>query len=102
MLEYKKIFLNIVWADGRSSRNGSHQLSSAASGRESSLLDSLHNQNVLMSSPVLKSASQSGPISHKPAMTEQEFTKALNSTLKHYLEEPIVEVSLIVYKVSSI
>lgn len=31
-------------------------------------------------------------------MSEQEFTKAYNSILKHYLEEPIVEVSSLKFK----
>ncbi|XP_012530181.1 eukaryotic translation initiation factor 4 gamma 3 isoform X2 [Monomorium pharaonis] len=76
--------------DGRSSRNGTH--SGSALSREShSLLDNSQSRSVSMLSPVLKSASQSGAIIHKAPMSEQEFTKAYNSILKHYLEEPIVE-----------
>ncbi|KAL0133320.1 hypothetical protein PUN28_000815 [Cardiocondyla obscurior] len=77
--------------DGRSSRNGTHQSSSASSRESHSLLDNSQNRNISMLPPVLKSASQSGAISHKAPMTEQEFNKAYNSVLKHYLEEPIVE-----------
>ncbi|XP_018344628.1 PREDICTED: eukaryotic translation initiation factor 4 gamma 3 isoform X1 [Trachymyrmex septentrionalis] len=75
--------------DGRSSRNGTQ--SGSASSREShSLLDTSQTRKVSMLPPVLKSASQSGAINHK-AMSEQEFTKAYNSILKHYMEEPIIE-----------
>lgn len=74
--------------DGRSSRNGTHQ-SGSASRESHSLLDSQRSTSMLQ--PVMKSASQSGAISHKAPMSEQEFTKAYNSILKHYLEEPIVE-----------
>ncbi|KAL6260894.1 hypothetical protein P5V15_008422 [Pogonomyrmex californicus] len=77
--------------DGRSSRNGTHQSGSASSRDNHPLLDNSQNRNVSMLPPVLKSASQSGAISHKPPMSEQEFTKAYNSIMKHYLEEPIVE-----------
>ncbi|XP_014477093.1 PREDICTED: eukaryotic translation initiation factor 4 gamma 3-like isoform X2 [Dinoponera quadriceps] len=78
--------------DGRNSRNGSHQMSGASSSRGgSSLLDSSRSQSMSMPSPIMKSASQSGTISHKPPMSEHDFTKALNSTLRHYLEEPIVK-----------
>ncbi|XP_071572693.1 eukaryotic translation initiation factor 4 gamma isoform X3 [Temnothorax nylanderi] len=76
--------------DGRSSRNGTHQSGSASSRESHPLLDN-SQRNVSMLPPVLKSASQSGAISHKAPMSEQEFTKAYNSILKHYLEEPIVE-----------
>ncbi|XP_012235318.2 eukaryotic translation initiation factor 4 gamma 3 isoform X2 [Linepithema humile] len=77
--------------DGRSSRNGTHQLGAASSRDSHPLLDSAQGRNVSMPLPVMKSVSQSGAISHKPAMSEQEFIKAHNSILKHYLEEPIVE-----------
>lgn len=84
----------LSFADGRSSRNGTHQLGGATSSRDSHpLLDSTQGRNVSMPLPVMKSVSQSGAISHKPAMSEQEFIKIHNSILKHYLEEPIVEVS---------
>jgi len=43
--------------------------------------------------PVLKSASESGAISRKPSMSEEEFIKAHNSIISHYFEEQIVEVS---------
>ncbi|XP_018394240.1 PREDICTED: eukaryotic translation initiation factor 4 gamma 3 isoform X2 [Cyphomyrmex costatus] len=76
--------------DGRSSRNGTHQ-SGGASSRESHLLLDNSQRKVSMLPPVLKSASQSGAISHKAPMSEQEFTKAYNSILKHYMEEPIIE-----------
>ncbi|XP_076664476.1 eukaryotic translation initiation factor 4 gamma isoform X6 [Andrena cerasifolii] len=69
---------------GRSSRNGSRQLSSSSSNRESSLLDSSQSQSVSMP-PSLKS-SQSISSSHKPQMTEEEFMKALNKIVKDYLE----------------
>ncbi|XP_039302709.1 eukaryotic translation initiation factor 4 gamma 3 [Solenopsis invicta] len=77
--------------DGRSSRNGTHQSGSASSRESHPLLDNSQSRNISMLPPVLKSASQSGAISHKAPMSEQEFTKAYNSILKHYLEEPIVE-----------
>lgn len=78
--------------DGRNSRNGSHQISGASSSRGgNSLLDSSRSQSMSMPSPMMKSTLQPGTISHKPPMSEQDFTKALNSTLRHYLEEPIVE-----------
>jgi len=82
---------SVIFTDGRSSRNGTQ--SGSASSREShSLLDTSQTRKVSMLPPVLKSASQSGAINHK-AMSEQEFTKAYNSILKHYMEEPIIEVS---------
>ncbi|KAG7197148.1 hypothetical protein KM043_007233 [Ampulex compressa] len=78
--------------DGRSSRNGSHQLSSASSSRESSLLDSTQGQNVSLPMSLLKFASQSSTSSsHKPPMSEEEFMKALNSTLKEFLKNPIID-----------
>ncbi|XP_011331702.1 eukaryotic translation initiation factor 4 gamma 3 isoform X2 [Ooceraea biroi] len=76
--------------DSRSSRNG-HQLSSASSSRESSLLNSSQSRNVSMPPLLMKSASQSGAINHKPPMSEQEFTKTFNSVLKDFFSEPIVE-----------
>lgn len=82
---------NHIVTDGRGSRNGSHQLSSSSSNRESSLLDSSQSQSVSMPPP-LKS-SQSVPISHKPPMSEEEFMKTLNKILKEYLKNPILEVS---------
>ncbi|XP_018310544.1 eukaryotic translation initiation factor 4 gamma isoform X4 [Mycetomoellerius zeteki] len=77
--------------DGRSSRNGTHQSSSSSSRESHPLLDNSQSRKVSMLPPVLKSASQSGAISHKAPMSEQEFTKAYNSILKHYMEEPIIE-----------
>ncbi|XP_016915134.2 eukaryotic translation initiation factor 4 gamma 3 isoform X4 [Apis cerana] len=76
--------------DGRSSRNGSHQLNSSSSSRESSLLDNSQNQNVSMPPPSLKS-SQSTSSSHKPSMTHEEFLKTLNKIMKDYLKNPILE-----------
>lgn len=81
----------LIVTDGRSSRNGSRQLSSSSSNRESSLLDSSQSQSVSMP-PSLKS-SQSISSSHKPEMTEEEFTKALNKIVKDYLENLELEVS---------
>lgn len=89
---------NAVFTDGRSSRNGTHQSGSASSRESHSLLDNSQSRNISMLPPVLKSASQSGAISHKAPMSEQEFTKTYNSVLKHYLEEPIVEVSSLKFK----
>ncbi|XP_018054819.1 PREDICTED: eukaryotic translation initiation factor 4 gamma 3 isoform X5 [Atta colombica] len=77
--------------DGRSSRNGTHQSGSVSSRESHPLLDNSQSRKVSMLPPVLKSASQSGAISHKAPMSEQEFTKAYNSILKHYMEEPIIE-----------
>ncbi|XP_070158179.1 eukaryotic translation initiation factor 4 gamma isoform X5 [Polyergus mexicanus] len=78
--------------DGRNSRNGTHQSSMAGPSREShSLLDNSQNRNVSMLPPVLKSASESGAISRKPSMSEEEFIKAHNSIISHYFEEQIVE-----------
>ncbi|XP_019698474.2 eukaryotic translation initiation factor 4 gamma 1 isoform X4 [Harpegnathos saltator] len=78
--------------DGRNSRNGSHQMSGASSSRGgNSLLDSSRSQSMSMPSPMMKSVSQSGTISHKPPMSEQDFTKALDSTLRHYLAEQVIE-----------
>ncbi|XP_017890862.1 eukaryotic translation initiation factor 4 gamma 3-like isoform X3 [Ceratina calcarata] len=76
--------------DGRSSRNGSHQLSSSSSSRESSLLDSSQSQGVSMPPPPLKS-SQSTSSSHKPPMTDEEFDKTLHKIIKEYLKNPILE-----------
>ncbi|XP_043800130.1 eukaryotic translation initiation factor 4 gamma 3-like isoform X4 [Apis laboriosa] len=76
--------------DGRSSRNGSHQLNSSSSSRESSLLDNSQSQNVSMPPPSLKS-SQSTSSSHKPSMTHEEFLKTLNKIMKDYLKNPILE-----------
>jgi len=42
---------------------------------------------------LMKSASQSGAINHKPPMSEQEFTKNFNIVIKDFFSEPIVEVS---------
>ncbi|KAL6431458.1 hypothetical protein ACFW04_007220 [Cataglyphis niger] len=78
--------------DGRNSRNGTHQSSMAGPSREShSLLDNSQNRNVSMLPPVLKSASESGAISRKPSMSEEEFIKTHNSIISHYFEEQIVE-----------
>ncbi|XP_011251008.1 eukaryotic translation initiation factor 4 gamma 3 isoform X6 [Camponotus floridanus] len=78
--------------EGRSSRNGTHQPSIAGPSREShSLLDNSQSRNVSMLPPVLKSASESGAISRKPSMSEEEFIKAHNSIISHYFEEQIVE-----------
>jgi len=84
---------SVIFADGRSSRNGTHQSGSVSSRESHPLLDNSQSRKVSMLPPVLKSASQSGAISHKAPMSEQEFTKAYNSILKHYMEEPIIEVS---------
>ncbi|XP_015438876.1 PREDICTED: eukaryotic translation initiation factor 4 gamma 3-like isoform X3 [Dufourea novaeangliae] len=75
--------------DGRSSRNGSHQLSSSSSIRDSSLLDSSQSQSSSMPSS-LKS-SQSTSSSRKPPMSEEEFMKTLNKILTEYLKNPITE-----------
>ncbi|XP_076621218.1 eukaryotic translation initiation factor 4 gamma isoform X1 [Colletes latitarsis] len=77
--------------DGRSSRNGSHQLSSSSSSsRESSLLvDSTQNQSVSMPPP-LKSL-QSTSSSNKSITREEEFMKMLNKILKDYLKNTAVE-----------
>ncbi|XP_032674035.1 eukaryotic translation initiation factor 4 gamma 3-like isoform X4 [Odontomachus brunneus] len=78
--------------DGRNSRNGSHQMSGASSSRGgNSLLDSSRSQSMSMPSPIMKSGSQTGTISHKPPMSQQDFMKALNSTLRHYLAEQVIE-----------
>ena len=77
--------------DGRSSRNGSHQLSSSSSSRDSSLLDNSQSQSVSMPPPSLKSSSQSTSITHKPQMSEEEFMKTLNKIMKDYLKNPILE-----------
>lgn len=83
-----------IFTEGRSSRNGSHQPNIAGPSRESHLLlDNSQSRNVSMLPPVLKSASESGAISRKPSMSEEEFTKAHNSIISHYFEEQIVEVS---------
>ncbi|CAL7944670.1 unnamed protein product [Xylocopa violacea] len=76
--------------DGRSSRNGSHQLSSSSSSRDSSLLDSSQSQSVSMPPPSLKS-SQSTSSSHKPPMSEEEFMKTLNKIMKDYLKNPFLD-----------
>lgn len=89
----KKKLLSIT--DGRSSRNGTHQLGSVASSRDTHSLLDTQSRNVSMPLPVMKSVSQSGAISHKPAMSDQEFAKIHSSILKHYFEEPIVEVSFL-------
>ncbi|CAK9810287.1 Eukaryotic translation initiation factor 4 gamma 3 [Anthophora quadrimaculata] len=75
--------------DGRSSRNGSHQLSISSSSRESSLLDSSQGQSISVP-PSLKS-SQSTSSSRKPPMTEEEFIKTLNKIMKDYLKNPVLE-----------
>lgn len=83
-----------IFTEGRSSRNGTHQPSIAGPSREShSLLDNSQNRNVSMLPPVLKSASESGAISRKPSMSEEELIKIHNSIISHYFEEQIVEVS---------
>ncbi|KAK9303150.1 hypothetical protein QLX08_005097 [Tetragonisca angustula] len=75
--------------DGRSSRNGSHQLSSSSSSRESSLLDNSQSQGVSM--PQSLKSSQSTSSSHKPQLSEEEFMKTLNKIMKDYLKNPILE-----------
>nr|XP_031840128.1 eukaryotic translation initiation factor 4 gamma 3-like [Nomia melanderi] len=75
--------------DGRSSRNGSHQLSSSSSSRDSSLLDNSQNQSVSMP-PSVKS-SQYTSSSHKPPLSDEEFMKALNTIMTDYLKNPMVE-----------
>ncbi|XP_043492131.1 eukaryotic translation initiation factor 4 gamma 1-like isoform X2 [Polistes fuscatus] len=79
--------------DGRSSRNGSHQLSSgASSSRESSLLDNAQSQSVSMPTQSLKSPSSQPVTSNlKPPLSEEEFTKVFNSILKDYLREHSLE-----------
>lgn len=77
--------------DGRSSRNGSHQLSSPSSSRESSLLDNSQSQNALLPPQPMKSVSQTVSSTHKPPLTEEAFTKVFNSILKDYLREHILE-----------
>ncbi|XP_024228238.1 eukaryotic translation initiation factor 4 gamma 3 isoform X2 [Bombus impatiens] len=77
--------------DGRSSRNGSHQLSSSSSSRDNSLLDNSQGQSVSMPPPSLKSSTQSTSSSHKPQMSEEEFMKTLNKIMKDYLKNPIIE-----------
>nr|XP_012148386.1 PREDICTED: eukaryotic translation initiation factor 4 gamma 3-like isoform X3 [Megachile rotundata] len=75
--------------DGRSSRNGSHQLSSSSTSRDSSLLDNSQSQNVSIPPP-LKS-SQSTSKSNKPPMNDEEFMKTLNKILKDYLKGGNIE-----------
>ncbi|XP_076646708.1 eukaryotic translation initiation factor 4 gamma isoform X1 [Halictus rubicundus] len=75
--------------DGRSSRNGSHQLSSSSSSRDSSLLDSSQSQSVSLP-PSVKS-SQSTSSSHKPPLSEEEFMKAFNELMTAYLKNPVTE-----------
>ncbi|XP_015180094.1 PREDICTED: eukaryotic translation initiation factor 4 gamma 1 isoform X3 [Polistes dominula] len=81
--------------DGRSSRNGSHQLSSggASSSRESSLLDNAQSQSVSMPTQSLKSSASSPPVTsnQKPPLSEEEFDKVFNSILKDYLREHSLE-----------
>ncbi|XP_078052636.1 eukaryotic translation initiation factor 4 gamma isoform X2 [Augochlora pura] len=75
--------------DGRSSRNGSHQLSSSSSIRDSSLLDSSQNQSVSMPPPV--KSSQSTSSAHKPPLSEEEFMKAFDEMMTNYLKNPDTE-----------
>ncbi|XP_076181960.1 eukaryotic translation initiation factor 4 gamma isoform X3 [Ptiloglossa arizonensis] len=84
--------------DDRSSRNGSHQLSSSSSSRESSLLDSSQSQSVSVT-PSLKS-SQSTCSSLKPLMEEEDFMKILKKILKEYLKNPNVEKAALAIKQS--
>ncbi|XP_076249202.1 eukaryotic translation initiation factor 4 gamma [Calliopsis andreniformis] len=74
----------------RSSRNGSHQLSSSSSSRESSLINSSQSQSVSLPPP-LKSSQSATASSHKPPMTEEEFMEALNKILSDYLKCPVLE-----------
>ncbi|XP_076376961.1 eukaryotic translation initiation factor 4 gamma isoform X2 [Megalopta genalis] len=76
--------------DGRSSRNGSHQLSSSSSSRDSSLLDSSQNQSVSMPAPA--KSSQSTSSSHKAPLSEEEFMKAFDEMMTSYLENPDMEI----------
>ncbi|XP_066598673.1 eukaryotic translation initiation factor 4 gamma 3-like isoform X2 [Prorops nasuta] len=75
--------------EGRSSRNGSHQMGGSSSyNKESSLLEVPRSQSVNMPPPSIKSIPQSTSSNHnKPPLSEEQFEKAFNSILKKYLKE---------------
>lgn len=91
-----EFYIFMITTDGRGSRNGSHQLSSSSSSRDTSLLDSSQSHSISMPPPSLKT-SQSTSSSYKPPMTEEEFMKTLNKIMKDYLKNPIIEVSFYQY-----
>ncbi|XP_054004810.1 eukaryotic translation initiation factor 4 gamma 3-like isoform X2 [Hylaeus anthracinus] len=75
--------------DGRGSRNGSHQLSSSSSSRESSSIDNTQSQSVSLP-PTLKS-SQSTPSSHSKPLTKEEFKQVFEKILIEYLKNTDIE-----------
>ncbi|KAI4491072.1 hypothetical protein M0802_010489 [Mischocyttarus mexicanus] len=80
--------------DGRSSRNGSHQLNSGAStSRESALLDNAQSQSTSMPTQSSKSASTQSASSGlvKAPLSEAEFKKVFNTILNDYLLEHSLE-----------
>ena len=82
----------LSFTGGRSSRNGSYQLSSGSSSRENSVLDSARSQSISLPPPN-KLTVQSASTSNNPEKSEDELVKILNMIVEEYIAEANYEVS---------